>query len=173
MTSIIADNYYKCLLRSRNLLFAIALILTALILPIEPALANEQRELIATRMMELQDSQERWIQINLTEQLLIAWEGSEQVYLVKVSTGKESTPTLTGTFAIESKRPLDRMRGEDYDVPDVPYAMYYDRGYAIHGAYWHRKFGTPVSHGCINVAVDHAEWLFDWASEGTSVVIHE
>ena len=93
--------------------------------------------------------------------------------MVKVSTGKESTPTLPGIFSIESKRPLDRMRGEDYDVPDVPYAMYYDQGYAIHGAYWHRKFGTPMSHGCINVSVDHAEWLFEWASEGTTVVIHD
>lgn len=51
--------------------------------------------------------------------------------------------------------------------------MYYDGGYAIHGAYWHHNFGTPVSHGCINVAVDHAEWLYNWASIGTSVVIHD
>ncbi|NEQ04766.1 MAG: L,D-transpeptidase [Moorea sp. SIO4E2] len=77
--------------------------------------------------------------------------------------GKDSTPTHPGTFTIQSKRRKDRMRGADYDLANVPYAMYYHRGYAIHGAYWHRKFGTPVSHGCVNVAVDHAEWLFDWA----------
>jgi lipoprotein-anchoring transpeptidase ErfK/SrfK len=104
---------------------------------------------------------------------LIAWEGDRQVHAVIVSTGKKETPTRPGVFAIQSKRPLDRMRGADYDVPDVPYAMYYHRGYAIHGAYWHNRFGTPVSHGCINLAVDHAQWLFEWASLKTPVIIHE
>jgi lipoprotein-anchoring transpeptidase ErfK/SrfK len=64
------------------------------------------------------------------------------------------------------------MQGPGYDVPDVPFTMYYYRGYAIHGAYWHNNFGTPVSHGCTNVAVNHAEWLFDWADVGTPVVVH-
>ena len=64
------------------------------------------------------------------------------------------------------------MTGPGYDVPDVPYTMYYDGGMAIHGAYWHNMFGTPVSHGCTNVAVNHAKWLFDWASVGTPVVVH-
>lgn len=63
------------------------------------------------------------------------------------------------------------MRGEDYDVPNVPYVMYYDRGYGIHGAYWHNNFGTPVSHGCVNLAPNHAKWLFDWAEVGTKVVV--
>jgi lipoprotein-anchoring transpeptidase ErfK/SrfK len=49
--------------------------------------------------------------------------------------------------------------------------MYYEGNYGIHGAFWHRRFGTPVSHGCVNVAVNHARWLFDWASVGTAVVI--
>lgn len=65
------------------------------------------------------------------------------------------------------------MRGADYDVPNVPYTMYYHRGYALHGAYWHRKFGTPVSHGCVNLAVNHAKWLFNWAGVGTSVIVHK
>ncbi len=138
-----------------------------------PVLANPQRELIAQKMIALQETEERWIEINLSTQRLIAWEGGMSVYTVLVSTGKPSTPTRPGVFAIQSKRRLDRMRGPDYDVPNVPHAMYYHRGYAIHGAYWHNRFGTPVSHGCTNVAVDHAEWLFEWASVGTPVVIHE
>jgi lipoprotein-anchoring transpeptidase ErfK/SrfK len=63
------------------------------------------------------------------------------------------------------------MKGAGYDIPNVPYAMYYEGNYGIHGAFWHRRFGTPVSHGCVNVAVNHARWLFDWASVGTAVVI--
>jgi lipoprotein-anchoring transpeptidase ErfK/SrfK len=65
------------------------------------------------------------------------------------------------------------MTGPDYDVPDVPYTMYYDGGMAIHGAYWHSLFGNPVTHGCTNVAVNHAKWLFEWASVGTPVVVHK
>jgi len=124
------------------------------------------------RMTELRQAQQRWIEINLTTQRLIAWEGNRSVYGILVSTGRDETPTFPGVFTIQQKRPVDRMVGEDYDVPDVPFVMYYHSGYAIHGAYWHHNFGTQMSHGCTNVAVDHAEWLFNWASIGTPVVIH-
>ncbi len=134
--------------------------------------ASQWENLIATRMLELQQSEERWISIDLSTQRLIAWEGNKAVYAVIVSTGKASTPTRLGTFRIYTKYPTTRMTGPGYDVPDVPYTMYYDGGMAIHGAYWHNMFGTPVSHGCTNVAVNHAKWLFDWASVGTPVVVH-
>lgn len=133
---------------------------------------NKQTTTITTKIDELKASPERWIEIRLDTQRLIAWEGNVSVYAVIVSTGKKATPTRPGVFAIYSKRAKDRMRGQGYDVPDVPYAMYYQGGYAIHGAYWHHRFGTPISHGCTNVAVDHAEWLYNWASIGTPVVIH-
>ncbi|HEY9651955.1 MAG TPA: L,D-transpeptidase, partial [Coleofasciculaceae cyanobacterium] len=130
-------------------------------------------ERIATRVTELQASPERWIQIDLKNQRLIAWEGGTQVYAVIISTGKKATPTRPGIFTVQSKHRTNRMRGTGYDISDVPYVMYYSGGYAIHGAYWHRRFGTPVSHGCVNVAVDHARWLFNWASVGTPVIIDE
>ncbi|OUL32007.1 hypothetical protein BV372_19790 [Nostoc sp. T09] len=120
----------------------------------------------------LKQSEQRWIQIDLSKQRLIAWEGKKPVYAITISTGKKSTPTRIGTFKIQTKLKSTRMRGRDYDVPDVPYAMFYQGSYGIHGAYWHRRFGTPVSHGCVNVAPDHAKWLFNWASVGTSVFIH-
>ncbi len=128
---------------------------------------------IARRISSLQQSNQRWIEIDLSRQRLIAWEGGYPVYAVIVSTGKASTPTPTGSFTIQSKHLETRMQGPGYNVPDVPYTMYYYGGYAIHGAYWHNRFGTPVSHGCTNVAVDHAQWLFDWASVGTPVVVHQ
>ena len=124
-------------------------------------------------MVKLKRSNQRWIEIDLTRQRLIAWQGKNQFSAVIVSTGKASTPTLTGVFQIQSKLPVTRMQGDGYDIPDVPFAMYYSGGYAIHGAHWHHNFGTPISHGCVNVAVDHAEQLFDWASVGTPIVVHE
>ncbi|GAB4334377.1 MAG: hypothetical protein OHK0047_23180 [Leptolyngbyaceae cyanobacterium] len=127
---------------------------------------------VTVALADLKQSGRRWIEINLTSQRLIAWEGGVPVYAVIISTGKSSTPTPTGVFAIQTRHRSTRMQGADYDVPDVPYTMYYYGGYAIHGAYWHNRFGTPVSHGCINVAVDHARWLFYWAAVGTPVVVH-
>lgn len=128
---------------------------------------------LAEAMTNLKQSNDRWIEIDLSSQRLIAWEGKTPVYAVIVSTGKSATPTVTGVFAIQTRLRYARMQGDDYDVPDVPYTMYYYRGYAIHGAYWHNNFGTPVSHGCVNVAVNHAGWLYDWAKVGTPVVVRD
>ncbi len=128
---------------------------------------------ISRRIKILKKSKRSWIQIDLSRQRLIAWKGKKPVYAVIVSTGKKETPTRTGIFRVKTKLRKTRMKGEDYDVPDVPHTMYYQGGYAIHGAYWHRRFGTPVSHGCVNVAPDHAEWLYKWASVGTTIVIHK
>jgi lipoprotein-anchoring transpeptidase ErfK/SrfK len=132
----------------------------------------EAQTWIAQRMTELQYTNTRWIEINVSTQRLIAWEGRTPVYAIIVSTGTDDHPTLVGSFAVQSKHRTARMQGDDYDVPDVPFVMYYDGNYGIHGAYWHRSFGTPVSHGCVNVAVDHAEWLFNWATIGTPVIVH-
>lgn len=127
---------------------------------------------ISQAISTYKNTRQRWIEIRLSTQRLIAWEGKKQVYAVIVSTGKASTPTPKGIFAIQSQIRSARMQGDDYDIPDVPYTMYYSGGYGIHGAYWHSSFGTPVSHGCVNVAVDHAKWLFYWAEVGTPVVVH-
>ena len=132
-----------------------------------------QADQIANKILELQETEQRWIQIDLSNQRLIAWEGTKPVYAVIISTGKNATPTVLGTFAIQTKHRTARMTGPGYDVPNVPHTMYFHRGYAIHGAYWHNRFGTPVSHGCINVAPNHAAWLFNWANVGTPVVVHD
>ncbi len=127
---------------------------------------------LSGRMQSLRQSGQRWIEVDLRGQRLIAWRGKTQVYAVYISTGKSSTPTPSGSYAIQSKYRSARMQGPGYDVPDVPYTMYFAGSYAIHGAYWHRSFGTPVSHGCVNVAVNHAQWLYSWASIGTPVIVH-
>jgi len=134
----------------------------------QPALAGTK-----TEIARLKKSSQRWIEVNLTTQRLIAWEGKMWVDAKVISSGKASTPTRTGVFAIQSKYRTTTMSGDDYSVPDVPHAMFYDGGYAIHGAYWHNSFGTPVSHGCINMSETGAKWLFGWASMGTPIVIHD
>ncbi len=150
------------------------LALSAMFGNLTPATAEliDDHNAIASAILDLQESNQRWIEIDVYNQRLIAWEGNQPVYAVVVSTGKDSTPTPTGRFTIQTKHRFARMQGDDYDVPDVPFTMYYYGGYAIHGAYWHNDFGIPVSHGCTNVAVDHAEWLFNWAEVGTPVVVH-
>ncbi|MEH2373774.1 L,D-transpeptidase [Nostoc sp.] len=120
-----------------------------------------------------QTSQSRWIEIDLSEQRLRAWEGKRLVYSYRISGGKRSTPTPIGRFRINSKYRTHRMRGSGYNIPDVPYTMYFYRGYAIHGAYWHNRFGTPVSHGCVNLPVKQAHNLYRWASTGTLVVVRK
>ncbi|MGA7936803.1 MAG: L,D-transpeptidase [Kovacikia sp.] len=169
---------------SGMLLTGVVLTCTGLVIETAPALTQSQPSEVMVKtvskgadgwreaIVSLQQSENRWIEINLSTQRLIAWEGKKPVYAVIVSTGKTSTPTRMGVYAIESKHRLARMQGNDYDVTNVPYTMYYSGGYAIHGAYWHNRFGTPVSHGCVNVAVNHAKWLFNWASLGTPVVVH-
>lgn len=119
---------------------------------------------------------EKWIDVNLTTQTLTAYEGQTPVYNALVSSGLARYPTVTGTFAIYVKYTAARMRGgygaDAYDLPNVPYVMYFYKGYGLHGTYWHNNFGTPMSHGCVNLSTPDAEWLFNWAPIGTTVVTH-
>lgn len=116
---------------------------------------------------------ERRIEVDLSEQMLTAWQGEAIVLQTIVSTGRAEYPTVIGTWPIRVKYVSTRMIGPGYDTPNVPWTMYFHWGYAIHGAYWHNDFGTPVSHGCVNMRPAEAKLLFDWASEGTPVTVHE
>ena len=115
---------------------------------------------------------ERWIDVNLSTQTLVAYVGQKAVFRTQVSTGTPRTPTVAGTYRVYVKHKSTRMRGPGYDLPNVPYVMYFYKGYGLHGTYWHNNFGTPMSHGCVNLSVDDARWLYDWASVGTKVVTH-
>ena len=61
------------------------------------------------------------------------------------------------------------MSGPGYNLPGVPYVLYFYKGYSLHGTYWHSNFGTPMSHGCVNMPTPEAQWLFNWAPVGTPV----
>jgi LysM repeat protein len=114
----------------------------------------------------------KWIDINLSTQTLTAYAGQTPVYGARVSTGIWRYPTVVGTFSIYVKYSAARMTGPGYDLPNVPYVMYFYRGYGLHGTYWHNNFGTPMSHGCVNLSIPDARWLYNWAPIGTKVVTH-
>ncbi len=115
---------------------------------------------------------EKWIDINLTTQRVTAYEGQTAVWSALASTGTWATPTVVGTYQILSKYPSTHMSGPGYSLPNVPYTMFFYRGYAFHGTYWHNNFGTPMSHGCVNLSTPDSEWLYNWAPVGTKVVSH-
>jgi LysM repeat protein len=114
----------------------------------------------------------RWIDVDLSSQRLTAYQGNTAVFSALISSGLPKTPTVTGRFKVYTKLRSTRMRGPGYDLPGVPYTMYFYKGYAIHGTYWHNNFGHPMSHGCVNMRTSDAGWLFNWASVGTPVVTH-
>jgi LysM repeat protein len=114
----------------------------------------------------------RWIDINLSQQRLIAYQGNKAVFSTLISSGTAAHPTATGRFAIRTKIRAQRMTGPGYNLPNVPYVMYFYGANAIHGTYWHNNFGHPMSHGCINLRTGDAAWLYSWASIGTPVVVH-
>ena len=140
---------------------------------------------------------ERWVEVDLKEQMAIAYEGVRPVKVLVISSGFGNNPTVTGTFRIWVKIAMQDMRGgsraagDAYHVTEVKNVQYFYEDYAFHGTYWHSNFGTPMSRGCVNLTEADAEWLFDWASPfmyaddddgwmfstdlnpGTLVLIHE
>ena len=117
--------------------------------------------------------------ISLGAQHLWAYEGEQVVLTTLVSTGTAETwevSTPIGQWRIMVKLPMETMAGTvngvPYQVDDVPYVMYFtNEGHALHGTYWHNNFGTPMSHGCVNLPMDVAEWMYRWAPEGTAVTV--
>jgi lipoprotein-anchoring transpeptidase ErfK/SrfK len=136
---------------------------------------------------------ERWIDVNLSEQTLVAYEGEKPVFATLVSTGREGHETPAGAYRIYGKHVTitmdDTLAGaEAYSIEDVPWTQYFEEGYALHAAFWHDRFGRVRSHGCVNLSPADARRLFFWtgphlpqnlhgtvatkSNPGTRVVIH-
>lgn len=111
--------------------------------------------------------------------MLYAYDDTKLFMKEPISTGLEFTPTPRGTFTIFKKTPSRYMQGpapglstEFYDLPGVPWDLYFTEGGAvIHGAYWHNKFGQKWSHGCVNLSLENAKKLYEWADIGTPVIV--
>jgi lipoprotein-anchoring transpeptidase ErfK/SrfK len=115
---------------------------------------------------------EHWIDVDLSQQRVYAYEGDTVVNSFLVSTGTWQTPTVTGRYNIWIKLRSTTMSGPGYYLTNVPFTMYFYKGYGLHGTYWHNNFGTPMSHGCVNLATPDAEWLYNFSSVGTVVNVH-
>jgi len=132
-----------------------------------PALVAELPE-VKERVMGA-TSGEKWIEIILSEQKLIAWEGNNIYMETPISSGKYY-PTPEGEFAVWAKFKYTKMEGgvpgtgSYYNLPNVPYTMFFYKGFGIHGTYWHNNFGQPMSHGCVNAPTLAAEKLFYWTT---------
>lgn len=113
---------------------------------------------------------EKWIDVDLSEQRVVAYEGTQPIRAFIVSTGLPGTPTVTGTFRIWAKTTIQDMSGGSrasgnyYYLKDVQWVQYFYEDYAFHGTYWHNNFGRPMSRGCVNMTNEDAKWLFEWAS---------
>jgi hypothetical protein len=131
-------------------------------------------------VLAAQSGDHKRIYVDLTNQRLYAFEGDNLVMNFLVSTGKWY-PTPTGDFRVWVWLRYTRMAGGSgagyYNLPNVPFTMYIsngtipkERGYAIHGAYWHDNFGHPMSHGCVNLRTEDAEKLFYWTNSNAGSV---
>jgi hypothetical protein len=126
---------------------------------------------------------DKWIDVSVLKQSLVAYVGRQPVFVTLVSTGKDgiedpetSHATVRGDFRVHTKHVSVTMDGDDpgdeFELNDVPYVQYFSRGYALHAAYWHDGFGTPRSHGCVNLAPLDARWLFGWTDPPVPTTWH-
>jgi lipoprotein-anchoring transpeptidase ErfK/SrfK len=120
----------------------------------------------------------RWIEVNLKDQTVAVYDNGHLAFATLIASGIEPFWTKPGLFQIYQKYDATPMRGafeadrsDAYYLEDVPWTLYYDKARALHGAYWHNGFGTPRSHGCVNMSVGDARWLYDWADEGDWVYV--
>jgi lipoprotein-anchoring transpeptidase ErfK/SrfK len=119
----------------------------------------------------------RWIDVDLAEQTLAVYDNYQLVFATVIASGLEPFWTRPGLFQIYQKKETETMRNNDptdyYYLDNVPWTMYFDKARALHGAYWRTRFGYPQSHGCVNLSVGDAHWLFNWAHEGDFVWVHD
>ncbi len=119
-------------------------------------------------MRAMAKSGERWVQVDLSEQVLVAWSGDTPVRVFRISSGLPATPTVTGAFHIRAKVRSQLMEGGSaasnnyYYLPNVEWVQYFYKDYGIHGTYWHNDFGRPKSHGCVNMTNADAKWVWEY-----------
>jgi hypothetical protein len=113
---------------------------------------------------------EKWVSVDLYEQVLIAYEGQTPVFATLVSSGLQQWSTNEGLFNVYQRHERTVMSGaygqpDFYYLEEVPWTMYFDEDIALHGTYWHDGFGYRQSHGCVNMSILDSRWIFDWSSD--------
>ena len=113
----------------------------------------------------------RWVAVDLYEQTLVAYQDDTMVFATLVSSGLEDWPTREGLFQIWDRHEETKMSGAEgapdfYYLEEVPWTMYFDNEIGLHGTYWHDGFGYRHSHGCVNLTITDAHWLYEWTADG-------
>lgn len=114
-------------------------------------------------------AQGKQIIVDLSDSRIYAYENGNMVFTALGSMGLPATPTVQGDFTVQREVRSQTMSGPGYWLPNVEWVLYFYRGYAIHGTYWHSNFGQPMSHGCVNLTNEDARWFYEWATIGTPV----
>ncbi len=136
----------------------------------------EQRKVARVVPAQNPGGADKWVAVNLFEQVLTAYEGDRLIYATLISSGLSSWQTEPGTFKVWSKlrnTPMSGAMGQPdfYSLPAVPYVMYFDNDISLHGTYWHDGFGFKHSHGCVNMTISDARWLYNWMGDGDLTVV--
>lgn len=118
----------------------------------------------------------RWVAVDLYEQVLVAYDGGNPVFATLISSGLRRFPTREGVFKVWARKTTDAMSGamggpDYYALPSVPYVLYFDKDISLHGTYWHDEFGLQHSHGCVNMSVTDARWIFDFTNNSDTTVV--
>ncbi len=114
------------------------------------------------------------VEIDLTRQRLTAYQGAQPVFTSRIATGYFEGDTPKGEYRVERKQPTRHMasnlEGNQFDLPGVPWVCYIAwTGVSFHGTYWHHNYGTPQSHGCINLNPEAAKWVYRWTDPVVAV----
>jgi len=138
----------------------------------------EQRRMgVVRRIARPANVSGRWVAVDLYEQTLVAYENDTLVFATLVSSGLPGFSTNTGTFQVWGRRLNGPMSGAEgrpdyYRLENVPYALYFDGDISLHGTYWHNGFGYRHSHGCVNLSISDARWMYDWLTVGGWVYVY-
>jgi hypothetical protein len=145
---------------------------------------DKETELIVVQKRSLQEETDQLsnkkVSVDLSSQTLTIFDHGYNVHDFLFSSGKKGFETPQGAFTVWRKRQKVRMtwyygagNSNNYDLPGVPWVLSFSGPYTIHGTYWHNNFGTPMSHGCVNMSIPDAKWMYNWTPIGTKVVIDE
>ena len=116
-------------------------------------------------------SRERWLAVDLSQQVLLGYWGEELQFVTLISSGIEGRDTPSGVYEAWARLQLDDMSGftgapDAYGLESVPWVLYYDGNYGFHGTYWHDGFGAPLSHGCVNLSISDSAYVYHWTVDG-------
>ncbi|MEP7285500.1 MAG: L,D-transpeptidase [Chloroflexota bacterium] len=136
----------------------------------------EQRKVARLMPTARPKDAQKWAAIDLYEQVLSAYDGDKLVYATLISSGLTNWQTNIGTFKVWRRVPTTPMSGamgepDFYSLPQVPYVMFFDKDISLHGTYWHDGYGFKHSHGCVNMSISDARWIYNWVGDSADLTV--